>query len=742
MKIQKKLDAIVNFLRAHVRGGLIFLMAMLPMGGVPLARTFRSDEEDELREFIAPLLGKRNIYFGANPLKRPIRKKPSKEDMASMSHLWVDIDLRPGVDRETELERILERISAFSPRPTTLILSGNGVQAIWHLDEPMSNDGDYDGLESCNKQLEARLGGDACHNIDRILRVPGTLNLPTKKKKALAYTEVMSELVWQEDRSVRVEEFELLPERAVELLRKDGKLKDRWLGDDTGLMDTSRSGFDLSLVALLKHRGLSREDTEKVLRLFPHGKYSDIRDERDFDRCWEKADEGGRADLDCHQAIDELNKEFAVVLTGGKTSIIHESDAEDGGKDFDLLGPDAFRLWLQNRYCTVVGSKGKLTSLGLSKVWLDNPRRRQYHKIGLWPGRDVPGAYNMWHGFAVEEKEGDCRLFRWHLYQNVCQCNRQRYKYLLAWLADIVQNPGRKAGTAIVLVGKQGTGKSIVGDIMARLLGRHHRQVASLRFVTGRFNAHLKDCLFLQCDEAFFAGDPTAASTLKSLVTSPKLSIEFKGKEAIWIENLLRLLITSNALWVVPAGLEERRFATFEVGTDHMQDRAYFGAIMEQIDDGGAEALLHFLKNHKYSRVDLSQLPQTTALRDQKELSLPAGIRWILSLLRGGALPGDKQGEGRSPRPLLYDHFVDATNKVGTRYKEWEMEIAKLLKEWIPGLAWKQGSYTPPREDEEKRTRIWLFPPLGECRKAFEKKTGDVWDWDDQEDWLAEDPDF
>ena len=71
MKIQKKLDAIVNFLRAHVRGGLIFLMAMLPMGGVPLARTFRSDEEDELREFIAPLLGKRNIYFGANPPQTP-----------------------------------------------------------------------------------------------------------------------------------------------------------------------------------------------------------------------------------------------------------------------------------------------------------------------------------------------------------------------------------------------------------------------------------------------------------------------------------------------------------------------------------------------------------------------------------------------------------------------------------------------------------------------------------------------
>ena len=56
MKIRDNLDPIVKFLCNHVRGGLIFLMAMLPLGGVPLARTFRSHEEDELRECLEPLL--------------------------------------------------------------------------------------------------------------------------------------------------------------------------------------------------------------------------------------------------------------------------------------------------------------------------------------------------------------------------------------------------------------------------------------------------------------------------------------------------------------------------------------------------------------------------------------------------------------------------------------------------------------------------------------------------------------
>jgi hypothetical protein len=191
---------------------------------------------------------------------------------------------------------------------------------------------------------------------------------------------------------------------------------------------------------------------------------------------------------------------------------------------------------------------------------------------------------------------------------------------------------------------------------------------------------------------------------------------------------------------VVPAGLEERRFATFEVGTDHIQDRAYFGAIMDQIDNGGAEALLYFLKNHRCSRVDLSQLPKTTALRDQKEKSLPVEVRWLLDTLMRGALPGDEdKGEGRSPGFLLYDHFVDATNKVGGRHKAWEMEIAALLKEWIPGIRREAGTYWPPGTEIARRTRFWVFPPLTECRKAFDEKTGEAWDWDDQEHWLGYD---
>jgi hypothetical protein len=59
--------------------------------------------------------------------------------------------------------------------------------------------GDHDGLESVitigwNTHAK-ELGADNCHNIDRLLRVPGTINWPNAKKRADGRVPVMSRLV-------------------------------------------------------------------------------------------------------------------------------------------------------------------------------------------------------------------------------------------------------------------------------------------------------------------------------------------------------------------------------------------------------------------------------------------------------------------------------------------------------------------------------------------------------------------
>jgi hypothetical protein len=100
------------------------------------------------------------------------------------------------------------------------------------------------------------------------------------------------------------------------------------------------------------------------------------------------------------------------------------------------------------------------------------------------------------------------------------------------------------------------------------------------------------------------------------LITGQDHLIEFKGKEPIKVRNYVRLLVTGNPDWLVPAGLEERRFAVLDVGEGHIQDTAYFAGIDEQMDNGGREALLDYLLKFDLKSVDLRTIPKTAALLD------------------------------------------------------------------------------------------------------------------------------
>jgi Family of unknown function (DUF5906) len=96
--------------------------------------------------------------------------------------------------------------------------------------------------------------------------------------------------------------------------------------------------------------------------------------------------------------------------------------------------------------------------------------------------------------------------------------------------------------------------------------------VADPRYITGRFNARMISLLLLHADEAFWAGDKQAEGKLKDLVTGDWHPIEFKGVDPIPIRNYVRLLVTGNPDWLVPAAMEERRIAVLDVGDEQREN--------------------------------------------------------------------------------------------------------------------------------------------------------------------------
>ena len=131
----------------------------------------------------------------------------------------------------------------------------------------------------------------------------------------------------------------------------------------------------------------------------------------------------------------------------------------------------------------------------------------------------------------------------------------------------MVQRPDEQGETAIVMRGVEGCGKGILARAIYRLLGQHALAISNAKHLVGNFNGHLRDCVFLFADEAFFAGDKQHVSVLKSIITEDTLTIE-GSTNAVQAPNYLHIMLASNELWVVPAGLQSRRWLVTDVSPE------------------------------------------------------------------------------------------------------------------------------------------------------------------------------
>jgi hypothetical protein len=216
--------------------------------------------------------------------------------------------------------------------------------------------------------------------------------------------------------------------------------------------------------------------------------------------------------------------------------------------------------------------------------------------------------------------------------------------------------------------------------------------------------------------------------------------IEFKGKEPIRVRNHVRLLVTGNANWIVPAAMEERRFAVFDVANTHQEDHAYFRDMIEQMEHGGYAALLHHLLQHDLSGINLRTIPKTAALLDQKLASLSPENGWWADVLRSGRLPPGCRVPNMTPSSLLFDRYVQHANKIGVRRRAIETQIGMYLNRIVgPNLLKTKATYENAKYKDEVGT-VYTLPSLAQCRARFAAELHQEIDWGAVEvtDWLPE----
>jgi hypothetical protein len=125
------------FLRLLRLRGPWLLTAIVPNGrGKTETRT--AETEEDVRLFVQRYDSRRNIYYSLNPAKHALLSKAKKADIAVAEYVHADLDPRDDETPEDAKARYMERLAVFEPCPTAVIDTGNGIQALWRLEAPLS----------------------------------------------------------------------------------------------------------------------------------------------------------------------------------------------------------------------------------------------------------------------------------------------------------------------------------------------------------------------------------------------------------------------------------------------------------------------------------------------------------------------------------------------------------------------------------------------------------------------------
>lgn len=418
------------------------------------------------------------------------------------------------------------------------------------------------------------------------------------------------------------------------------------------------------------------------------------------------------------KVLREFNKKYAIVRTTTTHVLLQRSETA-----FELDTRSSFKNFHENDF--FINSDGKSKNKAI--FWLKHPLRRTFENIIFDPTR--PGDYgrnfNIFKGFAIPPRQGDCALYWQHVKEVICSSHEESYQYVRKWMACVVQKPALLA-TALVLRGLQGTGKNKFVECFGRLFGSYFLTVTSLDHIIGKFNSHLKYAYLVHANEALWGGSRKEVGALKAFITDPTIIIEGKGKDALLIGNCRHLIISSNEEWVVPIDLDDRRFFVLNISAHRKEDNSYFHALSEQMDREGLSALLFDLLNEDLHSFDPRKMPPNDFGFDIKMHTAGSTEKFLFAALQEGRFNIGimKASEwGSIPCEKLYDNYKDWCNREDLK-SETSSEFGKRLKKLLS----VEKSH---RSVDGVRQWWYILPSEEECRKRFQsfiKQTDRIWE--------------
>ena len=331
--------------------------------------------------------------------------------------------------------------------------------------------------------------------------------------------------------------------------------------------------------------------------------------------------------------IDLMNEEN-IFYDG----LIIDTRVSDNYNKLKLWKEATRRSYYRKYNFNVEGEDKKQDKFKLFDYWLDHIERRSVDEIVFKPrGDHTEDEYNLWNGYDYsktepEQNETNVELFKNHIIDVWADGDQDMGEWLLNWLAHIIQKPYQKTGIIVALQSRQGVGKTLIMNIMRKMMGeRYTLEVSSLEKIFGKFNSGLERKILVNLNETGWgkAGIDMKAN-LNALITDDKVCLEKKGQDAIAIDNYVNILLTTNEDWVVPAEKDSRRYNIIRCNSDK-RDKAYY----KELAQTNLQDLFNFLSTRDISQWKIHDFKRSTLYLDQIEKNLKGYERFWRDCLDG-----------------------------------------------------------------------------------------------------------
>lgn len=618
------------------------------------------------------------VYYGLGlQAERPTGQGRGKGDgVCALGALWFDFDIAGDGHAQTNLPRSLDEVNALLAElphaPSAVIHSGGGVHAYWLFDQLWRLDSAAERKKaqslSSAWQREIVTKGqargwklDTTSDLARVLRLPGTFNRKTDTPRAVAVIEWTgtrySAGQLQADCASKVPASHAKPrarhshkERtnsidapadAVGLLRcpwvahcRDDAAtlpEPEWYGLLT-LLARCKDGLETAHEWSASHAGYSEQAT---LAKFRHAKdapgprtCADIRDNLNGSEFCRSCKYGDRikSPLALTNAVCALAAEYAYVIDTLEF-FHHRSRRRLSKQQFSDLHAEVARK-------------------DLASFVLEMPNLIRADGFDYCPGRPtllIDGEstrINLWVDDGALMQDGDVQPFLDHLEYLLPDVEARLH--LLRWMAFTVQRPAQRVKHALVLSGKQGTGKSYMARVMKQIHGPSNVHEVSVEELHGQFTAWIEGKQVVLIEELMAGGRLELANKLKPILTQEVIRINEKHRRVYQVRNLASFFCTTNHEDPIYVEEGDRRWWFYRSPAEPRSPEYYFA--LEQWTAENAGAIKGYL-----SKVDLNGFNPNAAppiTKDKERLiraSLPP-VEWFLKERRDdGNYPFDRE---------------------------------------------------------------------------------------------------